>query len=103
MKKVGDLNVWWIPQIGMSNEFDVDVASVAEGVKIMNVLANYDLFQLEYNIKPDFSNIGGLRRWCDDSDGEGVPGWESWYDEETGADDPEEWLLDQVQTVIANN
>ena len=39
------------------------------------------------NIKPDYCNSGGLRRWCED-DGEGTPGWEVWYDEETGEDDP---------------
>ena len=37
------------------------------------------------------SNAGGLRRWCTDN-GDGVPGWEDWYDEETGEDDPAAWL-----------
>lgn len=58
----------------------------------MNTLAAYDIFQFENRVKPDFCNAGGLRRWCDDSDGEGAPGWEDWYDEETGEDDPEAWL-----------
>jgi hypothetical protein len=83
----GDLNVWWVPQVPMKN-FSVDVSSVAEGVKIMDVLAEYDLFQLRNNIKPDYCNAGGLRRWCLDSNGDGRPGWEDWYDEETGEDDP---------------
>ena len=83
----GKLQVWWIPQVPMK-AFEVDVTSVAEGVKIMDVLAKYDQFQLENNVKPDYCNAGGLRRWCENSDGEGTPGWEDWCDEETGEDDP---------------
>ena len=81
------LQVWWVPQVPMK-AFEVDVATVAEGVKVMDVLAKYDIFQFENNIKPDFCNAGGLRQWCDNSDGEGTPGWEDWYDDETGEDDP---------------
>jgi len=40
--------------------FRVDVDSVDEGVKLMTVLADYDAFQYDNNIKPDYSNIGGL-------------------------------------------
>jgi len=85
------LQVWWIPQIPMK-AFNVDVSSVEEGVKIMAVLANYDIFQYENNIKPDYCNAGGLNQWSEDCDGEGNAGWESWYDEETGEDDPAEYL-----------
>lgn len=89
-RKVGDLRVWWIPQVP-GKAFHVDVASVAEGVKLMDVLAKYDAFQLANRIKPDYCNAGGLDRWCED-DGDGKPGWESWYDEESGEDDPHEFL-----------
>ena len=68
------LRVWWIPQIPMK-PFHVDVDTVDEGVKILDVLANYDLFQLEHNIKPDFANAGGLAVL--DEDGE----WVDWADE----------------------
>lgn len=94
-KTNGQLQVWWIPQLGISKMFEVDVADVAEGVKVMDVLARYDLFQYENKVKPDYANAGGLRRWCDDSDGVGTPGWEDWYDEETGEDDPREFLARQ--------
>lgn len=83
---LGDLQVWWIPQVPGAM-FTVDVASVAEGVKIMDVLADYDLFQFDNCIKPDYCNTGGIRRWCAD-DGEGRPGWEDWYDDESGENDP---------------
>lgn len=86
-----ELRVWWIPQVPME-EFTVPVSSVEEGVKIMKVLADYDIFQFKQNVKPDYCNAGGLERWTNDSDGEGTPGWEDWYDEETGEDDPSEYL-----------
>ena len=88
--KVGDLQVWWVPQVPMT-AFRVAVKDVEEGGKLLEVLANYDLFQLKHNIKPDYCNAGGLNRWCVDN-GDGKPGWESWYDEESGEEDPEEYL-----------
>lgn len=92
-RKAGDLQVWWIPQIPGS-PFEVDVASVAEAAKLLTVLADYDRFQYENRIKPDYSNSGGLRRWCDDN-GDGEPGWEDWYDDATGMDDPVEFVESQ--------
>ena len=92
--KIGDLQVWWVPQVPMA-PFDVPVDSVEIGVKIMAVLADYDIFQFEHKVKPDYSNAGGLQRWCADRDGEGEPGWEEWYDEETGDDDPLQWVADR--------
>lgn len=79
--------------------FEVDVSTVAEGVKLLDVLADYDRFQFENNVKPDYCNVGGLRRWCADN-GDGVPGWEDWYDEETGEDDPAAWL-EAANTVLS--
>ena len=69
----GSLQVWWIPQVPM-NPFMVDVSTPEEGGKILDVLANYDLFQYEKNIKPDYSNAGGLNVFCDGD-------WEEWYSE----------------------
>ena len=93
MYKKGDLQVWWIPQVPMKS-FDIDVKSVEEGVKILGVLANYDLFQFENNVKPDYCNAGGLNIYSDDCDGDGNPGWESWHYEGDSDfwDDPEEYL-----------
>lgn len=93
----GDLQVWWVPQVPMK-PFAVDVANVAEGAKIMEVLAAYDDFQFKNRIKPDYCNAGGLRRWCEDS-GDGTPGWEDWYDDETGEDDPQTWVLRNAKAV----
>ena len=68
----GDLRVWWVPQIP-GPSFKVDVATAAEGLKIIDVLADYDLFQLQHMIKPDYCNAGGLMRY--EEDGEGGFGW----------------------------
>lgn len=78
--KQGDLRVWWIPQIP-GESFLVPVASVAEAKKVMDVLAQYDLFQLAQNIKPDYSNAGGLE--CFQQYGAGdFPDWCEWESED---------------------
>jgi hypothetical protein len=84
------LQVWWIPKVPME-PFTVQVGSVAEGVRIMDVLADYDLFQLKHKVKGDFCNTGGIQTWVDDA-GDGDPGWVDWYDEESGCDDPREFV-----------
>jgi len=56
---VQKLRVWWIPQVP-GKPFYVPVDSVKEGRKLLEVLADYDAFQFENRIKPDYSNAGGL-------------------------------------------
>ena len=51
--------VWWKPQVPCKS-FEVEVKSRREGLKICEVLANYDLFQFENNIKGDYANAGGV-------------------------------------------
>jgi hypothetical protein len=46
---------------------------------LLSTLAQYDLFQLENNIKPDFCNAGGLV--VAEDCGEGLE-WCDWYDDE---------------------
>jgi len=53
------IRVWWIPQIP-GECFRVDVDSINEGKRLMEILADYDLFQYDNNIKPDYSNAGGI-------------------------------------------
>src|ERR1035437_2575833 len=66
-----ELKVWWIPQIP-GKAFDVFLNSFAEAWVILEALPQYDLFQLDHNIKPDFSNVGGLMIRADDGE------WEDW-------------------------
>lgn len=70
--KKGDLKVWWIPQIPMK-PFHVSVANIDEAAKILYVLAEYDLFQYDNKVKPDYSNAGGLEVF----DGNEWTEWES--------------------------
>ena len=83
------LRVWWIPQVGSDvPTFYVNVDSIEEGVKMTDTLARYDMYQYNYNIKPDYSNSGGLQMF---EDGEWVD-WEI-VDENLGYfNDPEEYL-----------
>lgn len=87
--EIGQLKVWHIPQVPMK-PFEVFVDSVEKGVKVMNILADYDIFQFENKVKPDYSNAQGLMVLVNVVNG--IPEWEDWYDEETGIDDPEEYL-----------
>lgn len=80
--EAGQLQVWWIPQIPMDNPFTVDVKNIDEAKLLLDTLANYDLYQLENRIKPDFSNVGGLRVWDENSDGEGLADWVEWMDDD---------------------
>jgi len=70
----GDLRVWWIPQVPDSEHFSVPVKDVEQAKLVLDTLAKYDLYQLARNIKPDYSNAGGLNTF---EDGE----WSTWYSE----------------------
>ena len=91
------LRVWWVPQFPMES-FLVDVKSVSEAVKILDVLADYDLFQLENRIKPEYSNSGGLQMFDPNDDTDSPEGsWVDWCDEASGEDDP--WKYLEAQSV----
>lgn len=51
------LRVWWIPQVGVSKTFYIPVESPEEGKKVMDMLAAYDMFQLQENLNDFFSRI----------------------------------------------
>jgi hypothetical protein len=73
------MRVWWVPQIGSgeSEKFFIPVESVEEAKKYMDVLAAYDAFQYNHDIKPDYCNAGGLEVWDDDENS-----WCDWtYDD----------------------
>lgn len=52
--------IWWIPQIGMKGKFEKTVSSPEEGKKLCQILADYDIFQFNNKIKPDYCNTGGI-------------------------------------------
>jgi len=57
--KEADLRIWHEPQVPMK-AFYASVDSLVEARKLLIILADYDLFQLEHNIKPDYCNMNGL-------------------------------------------
>jgi len=70
-----ELRVWHIPQVPMT-AFRISVKSIKEAIKILDVLADYDEFQFEHKVKPDYSNVQGLeefdgKEWCEYYDDEG--------------------------------
>ncbi len=54
--------IWWIPQVPMK-PFVVEIGSLEVAKVLLDSLAQYDLFQLDNRIKPDFCNAGGLMVW----------------------------------------
>lgn len=80
------LRVAHFPQVPCK-PFCVEVKNLQEAKLIYDVLADYDLFQYENRIKPDYSNATVIeQKYEQDTE------WESWYDEETGIDDIDEYL-----------
>lgn len=88
--KPGDLRVWWIPQVP-GKPFHVPVASPVEAKKLLDVLAQYDIFQFENRIKPDYCNAGGLECFQQFGPGEVVDeyDWCEWQSEY--GDDINDW------------
>lgn len=74
-EKPKKLRVWWIPQVP-GTPFRVPVETPEQAAFLLNTLADYDAFQFANNIKPDYSNTGGLEvfedgEWLDWDNGEG--------------------------------
>lgn len=60
------LRIAHYPQIPCK-PFYVEVNSIQEGYKLSQVLADYDLFQYENKIKPDYSNMTVLEQFDEDT------------------------------------
>ena len=92
MKK---LRVSHFPQIPCK-PFTVDVESPQEAKKIMDILADYDQFQLDNRIKPDYANMSVFEYWDEEEQD-----WLNWYDEDTGLELDEylEMLEEKAQEV----
>lgn len=74
------LRVWHIPQVPMK-AFYVEVKSPKEAIEVMDILADYDIFQFRNNIKPDYTNASGLQVFNEKNNE-----WEEWYDDEYDMD-----------------
>lgn len=74
----GSLRVWHIPQLPME-AFYYPVKNVEEAKLLLNVLAQYDLFQYEHNVKGDYSNVSGLEEYGYENEN-GEICWAEYYD-----------------------
>lgn len=63
------------------------ISNLQEARLLYNVLADYDLFQYQNRIKPDYANATVVQIWSEE---DGV--WMDWYDEETGIADINEYF-----------
>lgn len=73
--------MWWIPQVPCT-PFYVLVRTVREAVLLLDVLADYDLFQYKNRIKPDYANTGGLEIWEADNPSKDGCCWSEWCSDE---------------------
>lgn len=88
------LRVWWIPQIPLRDgvkPFFFPVFNLVQAGLLLDALAQYDLYQLATNIKPDFANAGGLQVQTERD------GWEDWY---TNDGDSFEFWWDDVRPAV---
>lgn len=87
------LRVWHIPQVP-GKPFYIYTEDIREAKKIMDILAAYDLFQLENRIKPDFTNVNGVQMW-DEAENE----WIDWdiETEDDYFDNVDEYLEDDEE------
>lgn len=83
MKKI---RVCHFPQIPCK-PFIIEVKTLEEAKLLFDVLANYDLFQFENKIKPDYANATVLEEYNEEEQE-----WLSWYDDKTGTDDLDEYF-----------
>lgn len=83
------------PQIPCKS-FTVEVSSLEEALKISDVLANYDLFQFDNNIKPNYCNMTTLEEFDEE-----VQAWINWEDDE--GDYFEEYELEDGKAVKIMN
>ena len=54
-----ELRVWWIPQVPME-AFLYPVPTIEAGKVLLDALAEYDAFQFQHRVKPDYCNTGGI-------------------------------------------
>lgn len=52
--------VWWKPQVPMKS-FLFEVRDLEQAKILVDALADYDEFQFQNNIKPDYCNQGGIQ------------------------------------------
>lgn len=92
---MNQLRVWHIPQVP-GKAFYVPVNNIAHAVIVLMALSEYDVFEHENNIKPDYSNASGLEEYVK-YPGESTYEWCEWMDDD--GDNIDVYELDGVKAV----
>lgn len=66
------LKVWHIPNI-LGDPFEYPCESIGQAKKLLDVLAEYDLFLMDKGLRSDYSNASGVEQFNDGA-------WEEWND-----------------------
>ena len=72
----GDLLIWWVPKLPMK-PYRRHVSCLLEAKRLLEVLAEYDDFQMDNHVRADASNAGGLEVFD-------AGAWRDWEDPTTG-------------------
>jgi hypothetical protein len=75
---IAKFKAWYIPQVPMK-AFEVEVSSAAKAQTVLNMLTDFSNFEFENNVKPDYSDAGGVEEW--DETGQ------EWFDYEPEAEE----------------
>jgi hypothetical protein len=68
---------WYIPQVPMK-AFEVEKPSAVEAQAALDLITAFSIFEFENNIKPDYSDAGGISKW-DETE-------QCWFDYEPGCE-----------------
>ncbi|WP_433592299.1 hypothetical protein [Nocardia sp. CA-145437] len=62
---VGDLFVWYLPQLGSGLKFVYPVADLVTGAAVLDALGKFALYEFRNGIKGDYADVGGINRYED--------------------------------------
>lgn len=93
------LRVWHCPQVTSGDIFYVYISDIQEAWGVLNVLLDYDLFQLHHSIKPGYCNMNGLEIWEETEEC-----WVKWRNEDgMGIREYYDWLKEEKESENYDN
>lgn len=95
------MRVWWIPQVPMK-PFYVEVNSLEQAILIDNTLSRYDMFQFKNNIKPDYTNVGGVELYVGDRPEFEGEEWTEYFNDELYIGDYHDAIAMYQEYIIRN-
>ena len=68
---IAKFKVWYVPQVSMK-AFEVECETAEQAQEALDLITNFSNFEFENNVKPDYSDAGGVvewdeteQEWCD--------------------------------------